>query len=316
MPDHPRSRGEYAPHGHAFFLREGSSPLSRGIRCPETAGCAIRGIIPALAGNTRTPHQQQDVPSDHPRSRGEYGHPRECRLIMAGSSPLSRGIHRVAHRHGGNRGIIPALAGNTRPSSRSAKTWPDHPRSRGEYVATGYGDTLPSGSSPLSRGIPAHRRHPGRSPGIIPALAGNTVFHAGQHIASPDHPRSRGEYNSREPVTRYTPGSSPLSRGILVQQPRVRYRDRIIPALAGNTVNVMFPELPAPDHPRSRGEYTSNPAGSLRANGSSPLSRGIRRLPGRNPSRSRIIPALAGNTSCRSSSVCSQWDHPRSRGEY
>ena len=50
--------------------------------------------------------------------------------------------------------------------------------------------------------------------------------------------------------------------------------------------------------------------------GSSPLSRGIRRLSGRDPSWSRIIPALAGNTPQRILTVRTLGDHPRSRGEY
>ena len=50
--DHPRSRGEYAPHGHALFLREGSSPLSRGILGAHHGALLRPGIIPALAGNT------------------------------------------------------------------------------------------------------------------------------------------------------------------------------------------------------------------------------------------------------------------------
>ena len=51
--------------------------------------------------------------------------------------------------------IIPALAGNTTPKTRSAKYTKDHPRSRGEYVlAPGLAHAL-GGSSPLSRGIPA-----------------------------------------------------------------------------------------------------------------------------------------------------------------
>ena len=71
-----------------------------------------------------------------------------------------------------------------------------------------------------------------------------------------------------------------------------------------------------PDHPRSRGEYTSASAASAGAMGSSPLSRGIltkdivtTRLEG-------IIPALAGNTMIFGIVVDLALDHPRSRGEY
>ena len=91
--DHPRSRGEYtAAHG-LRWSGSGSSPLSRGIRC-FAAGCSvIRGIIPALAGNTTAPREARQGRRDHPRSRGEYKTP-DLRIDpVEGSSPLSRGIH-------------------------------------------------------------------------------------------------------------------------------------------------------------------------------------------------------------------------------
>ena len=50
-------------------------------------------------------------------------------------------------------------------------------------------------------------------------------------------------------------GSSPLSRGILKARPSDLGRDRIIPALAGNTeYSALYSNLDR-DHPRSRGEY-------------------------------------------------------------
>ena len=76
-----------------------------------------------------------------------------------------------------------------------------------------------------------------------------------------------------------------------------RFPERIIPALAGNTIvdTYMFREIG--DHPRSRGEYYIPDEASAFNNGSSPLSRGIlARRPG-TLVRVRIIPALAGNTS-------------------
>ena len=111
-------------------------------------------------------------------------------------------------------------------------------------------------------------------------------------------------------------GSSPLSRGIPISFCLSRPRPRIIPALAGNTFayHLHIPSLR--DHPRSRGEYSHTPANSPLTAGSSPLSRGI--LWKSRPSRmsTRIIPALAGNTSCTLRDVAVWKDHPRSRGEY
>ena len=172
------------------------------------------------------------------------------------------------------------------------------------------------GSSPLSRGIQQaghQRKQTGR---IIPALAGNTSPLARRPVPRPDHPRSRGEYHSVTRGERFTPGSSPLSRGIPSGDPCLGYRTRIIPALAGNTA---FPDLGAfssEDHPRSRGEYAHIDDCLPTRDGSSPLSRGIRVWQDRVAKGVGIIPALAGNTYPKMTGVPSDWDHPRSRGEY
>ena len=212
--DHPRSRGEYSG-SYAQLLNEyGSSPLSRGIRHEFIDLVRDIRIIPALAGNTNSGGVRNSAPPDHPRSRGEYDHVffvTECRK---GSSPLSRGIQMGPTRDSKPGRIIPALAGNTqRETCEFDGRW-DHPRSRGEYIAAaGKGGHI-YGSSPLSRGIPAlcwKRTAPTR---IIPALAGNTGVRTMRLGVRPDHPRSRGEYDSTNPSTWMVTGSSPLSRGI------------------------------------------------------------------------------------------------------
>ena len=112
------------------------------------------------------------------------------------------------------------------------------------------------------------------------------------------------------------PGSSPLSRGILVRACEKLRQLRIIPALAGNTQNDRSTREGCQDHPRSRGEYSVLGAMSPTGFGSSPLSRGIPPIGGEDTQLVRIIPALAGNT-WRSGAVTTViWDHPRSRGEY
>ena len=70
--DHPRSRGEYGGGRLIESSKDGSSPLSRGIRVTHWWHSRWWGIIPALAGNTVTPHKAQVTMRDHPRSRGEY----------------------------------------------------------------------------------------------------------------------------------------------------------------------------------------------------------------------------------------------------
>ena len=171
------------------------------------------------------------------------------------------------------------------------------------------------GSSPLSRGIPGVVREdiPGR--GIIPALAGNTTTAASMNSSERDHPRSRGEYASprQPPPTRH--GSSPLSRGIHWDRGHQGSRGGIIPALAGNTISCMTHFQSPSDHPRSRGEYEFVRRLRRDGLGSSPLSRGIRVLNESPDLAVRIIPALAGNTSCRAGGFpCRHGSSPLSRG--
>ena len=71
------------------------------------------GIIPALAGNTAQNSLVSKMPSDHPRSRGEYSLTFLMRMEKLGSSPLSRGIPGGSIPLPPFSGIIPALAGNT-----------------------------------------------------------------------------------------------------------------------------------------------------------------------------------------------------------
>ena len=112
----------------------------------------------------------------------------------------------------------------------------DHPRSRGEYPLPTRNYGISNGSSPLSRGIHPARLRPSLPRRIIPALAGNTTAIAGGQGFGEDHPRSRGEYGARRVTCCATLGSSPLSRGIPLHTPQLRDQQRIIPALAGNTL--------------------------------------------------------------------------------
>ena len=177
--DHPRSRGEYSRICRSWRSRCGSSPLSRGILWHRGDGLAGNGIIPALAGNTGSELLPRNPGTDHPRSRGEYEFQQGPVMWTLGSSPLSRGILTLHRALVTRPRIIPALAGNTVGCLVRAAACPDHPRSRGEYLIAVVRRVLPSGSSPLSRGIrppPGHRQRPLR---IIPALAGNTTRYPG-----------------------------------------------------------------------------------------------------------------------------------------
>ena len=294
--DHPRSRGEYGSDAGTSFK--------------------TMRIIPALAGNTNHETMNPTASWDHPRSRGEYFDLVDERGEELGSSPLSRGIPATRHTTPQRPRIIPALAGNTPWNGTPSPPCRDHPRSRGEYYSPAtrtihldgssplsrgiqepaFPPELLLGSSPLSRGIPARTHEALGRLRIIPALAGNTPIRGIRIVSAWDHPRSRGEYRVFGFWLRALIGSSPLSRGILDPKTMGPETPGIIPALAGNTCRPVDPFTHVRDHPRSRGEYKRFSRFRAQNQGSSPLSRGIRLLAGQGGPRSRIIPALAGNT--------------------
>ena len=159
----------------------------------------------------------------------------QARIIVPGSSPLSRGIPQRHVSQHGRPWIIPALAGNTFAYYLHIHHPRDHPRSRGEYLVMMVCSFFGLGSSPLSRGIPIRSAPSPPDIGIIPALAGNTHSSASPCPGHRDHPRSRGEYGHSGPRGAMGAGSSPLSRGIRWSRRHDQGWQGIIPALAGNT---------------------------------------------------------------------------------
>ena len=91
---------------------------------------------------------------------------------------------------------------------------------------------------------------------------------------------------------------------------------RIIPARAGFTLDDLKNSSAKPDHPRSRGVYTTKRLSALTIRGSSPLARGLRLRVMTATSAVRIIPARAGFTGGLRGEHIFLKDHPRSRGVY
>ena len=151
------------------------------------------------------------------------------------------------------------------------------------------------GSSPLTRGKP-HGTN-------------------GHRPTQGDHPRSRGENINTVWNIVSTVGSSPLTRGKQRLDRGRADHERIIPAHAGKTPRPRTPHARQADHPRSRGENINDAPHAVPVEGSSPLTRGKRKV-SRPTSQARgIIPAHAGKTGYRFVRRFHHRDHPRSRGE-
>ena len=152
---HPRLRGELSGAVVEALIVGGSSPLTRGTPGSNVRPKDVLRFIPAYAGNSQDTHLVRDLPSVHPRLRGELTIRISMVICTDGSSPLTRGtLHRRSKCQEQSR-FIPAYAGNSLLGfyRRSGRTV--HPRLRGELsyrpTSTGFG------------------------PRFIPAYAGNSL---------------------------------------------------------------------------------------------------------------------------------------------
>ena len=177
-------------------LKEGSSPLARGLLQHRQRHQRRHRIIPARAGFTRSAGRRRGSRRDHPRSRGVYRSYTRTTQTDSGSSPLARGLRPGRGWRVRATGIIPARAGFTRPARELGKRSRDHPRSRGVYQGRAVRPRAGRGSSPLARGLRTGIQTAVMTVGIIPARAGFTRQVAQGHRRHADHPRSRGVYST------------------------------------------------------------------------------------------------------------------------
>ena len=236
--DHPRSRGVYSRTARPPPSAPGSSPLARGLLPASLSDEDNPGIIPARAGFTFSMRLTGTAWRDHPRSRGVYVEAVVRMLRLDGSSPLARGLRRAGRGSPVLLRIIPARAGFTKRWASPIILLPDHPRSRGVYPPNRNDGHLPSGSSPLARGLLLSVDFHTPTRGIIPARAGFTSDYDGCFWDAGDHPRSRGVYPGLLGGAHQPRGSSPLARGLPPFGAAGNPHHRIIPARAGFTVCV------------------------------------------------------------------------------
>ena len=196
------------------------------------------------------------------------------------------------------------------PSDTSA-----HPRSHGENAVAARMDRQQIGSSPLTRGKREYITARARDWGLIPAHAGKTSSEPLSLASRPAHPHSRRENRPMTIVRPIHTDSSPLTRGKRIRLASTRSHFRLIPAHAGKTLEKTLAREPSGAHPRSRGENISSRSAIWFLRGSSPLTRGKRRLLILNAERLGLIPAHAGKTTGWAGAHGCAGAHPRSRGE-
>ena len=288
----------------------------RGTRSGGSSVSSLIGIIPAYAGNTRALTVISHACRDHPRVCGEHHRTLLGRRLQRGSSPRMRGTPGLECEGVGLAGIIPAYAGNTVTLSAMHDAYRDHPRVCGEHTFGILQRFFVSGSSPRMRGTPACKIYSRRSPGIIPAYAGNTTDTIELRTFDWDHPRVCGEHGLGVWTCRGHWGSSPRMRGTRLSLRAGRGHHGIIPAYAGNTSSAAPKGFFNRDHPRVCGEHARFDAFGTLSAGSSPRMRGTPKRHVTICGGIGIIPAYAGNTSNCSLNPATSWDHPRVCGEH
>ena len=232
-----------------------------------------------------------------------------------GSSPLTRGKPVGRYPRSRASGLIPAHAGKTRGGRADPRDRRAHPRSRGENGHLASGRVAGQGSSPLTRG--KHLSSPSLLPPgrLIPAHAGKTSGERPRMGGVSAHPRSRGENGQKVHSGRPAGGSSPLTRGKLVDRFASEAAGGLIPAHAGKTRTSGGGPPDARAHPRSRGENFKARSGAGGKGGSSPLTRGKQESQSPRSGDAGLIPAHAGKTPPDRRGPLASQAHPRSRGE-
>ena len=152
-----------------------------------------------------------------------------------GSSPLTRGTPVVCLRRIPWGRFIPAYAGNSAQYVKLFSMKAVHPRLRGELSEESRRANRPRGSSPLTRGTQFFRRSISVIDRFIPAYAGNSERCSSWETSLPVHPRLRGELASPSSSPPANAGSSPLTRGTLIENQFKKRSSRFIPAYAGNS---------------------------------------------------------------------------------
>ena len=210
--------------------------------------------------------------------------------------------------------IIPAHAGQTRPGTRPASRWSDHPRACGANVAVPVTLIMVPGSSPRMRGKHMHMDMSSIAARIIPAHAGQTAPVCNPNRPPPDHPRACGANEVIYERLSQLIGSSPRMRGKPITPVVTPKQQRIIPAHAGQTM-ACTPFMPKrSDHPRACGANRPGNRTTATRCGSSPRMRGkpdFLRVP---LDTLRIIPAHAGQTRRVAVLIVPVPDHPRACG--
>ena len=172
------------------------------------------------------------------------------------------------------------------------------------------------GSSPQVRGTSSPSGAPARSPGLIPAGAGNIAARTCASRASRAHPRRCGEHPLLVLPDGVAQGSSPQVRGTWVACLELVQGLGLIPAGAGNMTHPQSQDRAMRAHPRRCGEHSEGIKQDATVTGSSPQVRGTFARRCAASTLMGLIPAGAGNIVESQRTRLPPGAHPRRCGEH
>ena len=215
---------------------------------------------------------------------------------MRGSPPRARGKEPPPSILPAHTGITPACAGKSVKRNNNTRIVVDHPRVRGEKFFLPLDVLFGHGSPPRARGKDISCSRLLQTHGITPACAGKSLVTVMASLSVRDHPRVRGEKQYPSIVDGDNTGSPPRARGKeQCGQCWHRY-DGITPACAGKSLRISCYGIPARDHPRVRGEKSSQILVFGFELGSPPRARGKGRCYVGRRDCAGITPACAGKS--------------------
>ena len=273
---YPRERGGNADALVFSYKYMGLSPRTRGKphRIPRCA--AVGGPIPANAGETWYTRRRCQYLRAYPRERGgNSGRPIPT-SGSAGLSPRTRGKRSYLDIGAGDRGPIPANAGETSGKAVTGSGTTAYPRERGGNHRHRWLPTARAGLSPRTRGKPDYGQPCGNGRGPIPANAGETSRTAMIPPPARAYPRERGGNHSGPTLTYDGNGLSPRTRGKLHSTTHRLYSPGPIPANAGETIQTRVGDHLEGAYPRERGGNSFAIHHALPVMGLSPRTRGKR----------------------------------------
>ena len=136
IANHPRACGANQMLRKAAKWGYGSSPRMRGKLHRSHLRTDVPRIIPAHAGQTRSPNARRVPFPDHPRACGANKVKTDITDADQGSSPRMRGKRRRRQGRRPRIRIIPAHAGQTTSSAEAAPKATDHPRACGANMSS------------------------------------------------------------------------------------------------------------------------------------------------------------------------------------